>query len=100
MGRLSALHRPTDTARPRQRGDRIEPQIAAVHMAAIGTSRQIPKLWDSNAAPIGPQGKLIDEMSASAREELRARLRRRLPVTLDGRIVYESFANAVKGRVV
>ena len=56
--------------------------------------------WDSNAAPIGPQGKLIDEMSASAREELRARLRRRLPVTLDGRIVYESFANAVKGRVV
>jgi SAM-dependent methyltransferase len=56
--------------------------------------------WDSNAAPIGPQGKLIDKMSASAREELRARLRRRLHVTLDGRIVYESFANAVKGRVV
>ena len=56
--------------------------------------------WDSNAAPIGPQGKLIDEMSARAREELRARLRRRLPVTLDGRIVYESFANAVKGQVV
>ena len=56
--------------------------------------------WDSNAAPIGPQGKLIDEMSASAREELRARLRRRLPVTLDGRIVYESFANAVKGQVI
>jgi ubiquinone/menaquinone biosynthesis C-methylase UbiE len=56
--------------------------------------------WNSNAAPIGPQGKLIDEMSAIAREELRARLRRRLPVTLDRRIVYESFANAVKGRVV
>ena len=55
---------------------------------------------DSNAAPIGPQGKLIDEMSARAREELRARLRRRLPVTLDGRIVYKSFANAVKGRAV
>jgi hypothetical protein len=56
--------------------------------------------WDSNAAPIGPQGKLIDAMSASAREELRARLRRRLPVTLDGRIIYESYANAVKGRVL
>jgi ubiquinone/menaquinone biosynthesis C-methylase UbiE len=56
--------------------------------------------WDSNAAPIGPQGKLIDGMSASAREELRARLRRRLPVTLDGRIIYESYANAVKGRVL
>jgi len=56
--------------------------------------------WDSNAAPIGPQGKLIDGMSARAREEFRARLRRRLPVTLDGRIIYESFANAVKGRVL
>jgi len=55
--------------------------------------------WDSNAAPIGPQGKLIDAMSASAREELRARLRRRLPVALDGQIIYESYANAVKGRV-
>jgi hypothetical protein len=43
---------------------------------------------------------MINEMSASAREELRARLRRRLPVTLDGRIVYESFANAVKGQVI
>jgi hypothetical protein len=38
-------------------------------------------------------------MSASAREELRRRLRDHLPVSSDGRIVYESFANAVKGRV-
>src|SRR5262245_11242061 len=56
--------------------------------------------WDSNAAPIGPQGKLIDGMSARAREEFRARLRRRLPVTLDGRIIYESFVNTVKARVL
>ena len=55
--------------------------------------------WDSNTVPIGPQGKVIDGMSAGGREELRARLRNRLPVTSDGRIVYESFANAVKGRV-
>jgi ubiquinone/menaquinone biosynthesis C-methylase UbiE len=55
--------------------------------------------WDSNTAPIGPQGKLIEGMSAGAREELRVRLRKRLPVASDGRIVYESFANAVKGRV-
>ena len=53
--------------------------------------------WDSNAAPIGPQGKLIDEMSARAREELRARLRRRLPVTLDGRIVYEIVRQCCEG---
>jgi allophanate hydrolase subunit 1 len=55
--------------------------------------------WDSNAVPIGPQGKIIAGMSASAREELRASLRDHLPVSSDGRIVYESFANAVKGRV-
>jgi SAM-dependent methyltransferase len=53
----------------------------------------------SNLVPIGPQGKIIGRMSASAREELRARLRDHLPVSSDGRIVYESFANAVKGRV-
>jgi len=56
--------------------------------------------WDSNTAPIGPQGKLIDGMSAGAREELRFRLRSRLPISSDGRIVCESFANAVKGRVL
>ena len=55
--------------------------------------------WDSNTVPIGPQGKIIAGMSASARKELRKRLRDYLPVSSDGRIVYESFANAVKGRV-
>jgi len=55
--------------------------------------------WDSNVAPIGPQGKIIAGMSASAREELRTRLRDHLPACSDGRIVYESFANAVRGRV-
>ncbi len=55
--------------------------------------------WDSNAAPIGPQGKIIAGMSASAREELRTRLRDHLPISSNGRIAYESFANAVKGRV-
>jgi len=56
--------------------------------------------WDSNTAPIGPQGKLIDGMSAGAKEELRIGLRSRLPISSDGRIIYESFANAVKGRVI
>ena len=57
------------------------------------------EFWDSNTVLIGPQGKLIAGMSASAREQLRAELRDRLPSASDGRIVYESFANAVKGRV-
>ena len=55
--------------------------------------------WNSNAVPIGPQGKIMAGMSASAREELRARLRADLPVSPDGRIVYQAFANAVQGRV-
>ena len=55
--------------------------------------------WDSNTVLIGPQGKLIAGMSASEIEQLRAELRNRLPSASDGRIVYESFANAVKGRV-
>jgi SAM-dependent methyltransferase len=55
--------------------------------------------WNSNVVPVGPQGKLIAGMSASAREELRMRLRNHLPVSSDGRIVYESLANAVTGRV-
>ena len=55
--------------------------------------------WNSNTVPVGPQGKLIQGMSSSAREQLRTRLREHLPVASDGRIVYESFANAVKDGV-
>jgi ubiquinone/menaquinone biosynthesis C-methylase UbiE len=55
--------------------------------------------WDSNTAPIGPLGKVINGMSTSAREQLRTHLRERLAVRSDGRIAYEAFANAVKGRV-
>jgi hypothetical protein len=55
--------------------------------------------WDSNTMPIGPQGKLIDDMSKREREQLRTRVRERLPVNSDGSIAYEAFANAVKGRV-
>jgi hypothetical protein len=55
--------------------------------------------WDSNVVPIGPQGKLIAGMSASARDELRLRLRDHLPISSGGRIVLEAFANSIKGRV-
>jgi SAM-dependent methyltransferase len=55
--------------------------------------------WDSNTVPIGPQGKVIAGMSPDARNQLRTRLQEQLPVAADGRISYESFANAVKGRV-
>jgi hypothetical protein len=55
--------------------------------------------WDSNTVPVGPQGKVIAGMSRDAREQLRTRLREQLPVASDGHILYESFANAVRGRV-
>jgi hypothetical protein len=55
--------------------------------------------WDSNTVPVGPQGKVIAGMLPDTREQLRVRLRERLPAAPDGQIVYESFANAVRGRV-
>ena len=55
--------------------------------------------WDPNTVPVGPQGKVIAGMSPDAREQLRMRLREQLSATSDGQILYESFANAVRGRV-
>ena len=54
--------------------------------------------WESNVVPVGPQGKLIAGMSAASKKELRARLQSHLPTLRDGRVVFDSFANAVKGR--
>src|SRR5262245_39216358 len=54
--------------------------------------------WASNTVPVGPQGKVIAGMSPDAREQLRVRLREHLPASSDGQVLYESFANAVRGR--
>jgi SAM-dependent methyltransferase len=53
--------------------------------------------WDSNTVPVGPSGKALSELAPSAREQLKTRLRERLPIAADGTIAYEAFANAVKG---
>src|SRR5262245_53541671 len=50
--------------------------------------------WRSNTPPIGPQGKMIAEMSAGARDELRARLSDHLPAPSNGHLAYPAFANA------
>jgi ubiquinone/menaquinone biosynthesis C-methylase UbiE len=55
--------------------------------------------WDSNVVPIGPQGKLLQDMPPQVKEQLRERLREQLPVAPDGRITYEAFCNAVTGRM-
>jgi SAM-dependent methyltransferase len=55
--------------------------------------------WESTSKPTNPAGKVIDEMAPSVQAQYKARLRELLPVAADGRISYEAFANAVKGRV-
>jgi hypothetical protein len=49
--------------------------------------------------PVGPSGKALSELSPGTREQLKARLRERLPIAADGSIAYEAWANAVKGLV-
>jgi ubiquinone/menaquinone biosynthesis C-methylase UbiE len=76
--------------------------LASIEMRVIRipvTYSSFDDFWVSNTVPIGPQGKLIDGMSKSARAQLRMLVRERLPIGKDGRIAYEAFANAVKGRV-
>jgi hypothetical protein len=54
--------------------------------------------WGTVSQPIGPHGKAIAAMAPEVRQQVRERLRERMPAA-DGRIEYEAFANAVKGRV-
>ena len=54
---------------------------------------------DSNLVPIGPAGQVIAAMPPGEKAQLKARLREQLPIAADGRIAYEAFANAVKGKV-
>src|SRR4029077_10807631 len=54
---------------------------------------------DSSLVPVGPAGQVIAKMSPAELEELKAHLRKLLPIAADGSIAYEAFANAVKGRV-
>jgi ubiquinone/menaquinone biosynthesis C-methylase UbiE len=53
----------------------------------------------SNLVPIGPAGQVIAKMPSAELEHLKANLHTQLPISADGSIAYEAFANAVKGRV-
>jgi ubiquinone/menaquinone biosynthesis C-methylase UbiE len=55
--------------------------------------------WQSNSAPVGPSAQTLKAMAPDAKAELRERVRQSLPTDREGRISYEAFANAVKGRV-
>jgi hypothetical protein len=54
---------------------------------------------ESNLVPIGPAGQVLKAMSPSEIAQLKERLREILPIAADGRIAYEAFANAIKGKV-
>jgi precorrin-6B methylase 2 len=53
---------------------------------------------ESNLVPIGPAGQVLKAMSPAEIVELKDRLREILPIAADGRIAYEAFANAIKGK--
>jgi ubiquinone/menaquinone biosynthesis C-methylase UbiE len=54
--------------------------------------------WNANTIGVGPLGKAFNEMTASVKGQLRTRLSEQVAIGPDGRVTYEAFANAVKGR--
>lgn len=56
--------------------------------------------WETHSLRVGPSGQAIAPLDAAQKDELRARLRERLPIAPDGNIAFEAVANAVKGRKV
>jgi SAM-dependent methyltransferase len=54
--------------------------------------------WDSNTVPVGPSGKALSELTPGAREQLKTRLRQRLPIAADGSISYEGLRQCGEGR--
>ena len=55
--------------------------------------------WESNSLPAGPTGTMIHGLPPSERERLRTRLREQIPISADGRVIHDAWANAVKGQV-
>jgi SAM-dependent methyltransferase len=73
----------------------IESEVIRIRVSFLS----FDDFWDSNTVPVGPSGKALSELSPNAREQLKVRVRERLPIAADGSIAYEAFANAVKGVV-
>jgi len=90
------------SARDAMRAIWTEAGLAAVETEVIRirvSFSSFDDFWDSNTVPVGPSGKALSELTPSVREQLKTRLRERLPIAADGSIAYEAFANAVKGVV-
>jgi SAM-dependent methyltransferase len=63
------------------------------------TYSSFDEFWVANDVPVGPSGNALRAIAPKVKEQLKAGLRRQLPSGSDGRVMYEAFANAVKGRV-
>ncbi len=72
--------------------------VQSTRLRVTTTFSDFEDFWTSSTLPAGPHAKAIAALPAETREELRRRLRASLPTASDGRISYESIANAVKGR--
>ena len=59
----------------------------------------VDDFWNTTVSSGGPAGKMVMAMPAGSQQQLRARLGEQLRPGAEGRITYEAFANAVKGRV-
>ncbi len=73
----------------------IETRVIRIPVAYSG----FDEVWQSYSVPEGPSGAAIRKMSPGEMGQLKARLREQLPAQPDGKIAYEAFANAVKGKV-
>ena len=73
--------------------------VRAADATSVRLNYQGTGPWRSWKVPVGPSGKALSALAPSVREQLKTRLRERLPIAADGTIAYEAFANAVKGVV-
>ena len=72
----------------------VETEVVRIQVAYY----DFDDFWQSCNVPVGPSGNAVADLSPEDREELKEYLRDYLPAAADGRIVYEAFTNAVKGR--
>ena len=54
--------------------------------------------WQTFNLPAGPQSKIMRDLTPELRADTRNILLKTLPIAADGKISFQSFANAVKGR--
>lgn len=70
-------------------------QTSVIHIETSFES--FDALWETLTIPVGPIGIFVAGLPETAREELRSLVKNQVNIQGDGRVVYESFANAVKG---